>query len=533
MGFLSTNSSRALASVHRISLALARRHFSYSSLLANSAASFCSQRPQQTIVSGQPLHETRPAMLKSGELTPGITAMEYFERRLALSLSMENDSIAIVPGNTVKYASGAVFYEFQQDTQLYYLTGWNEPDSLAILEKNDSNANDDSVVFHLLVPPKNEYIEKWEGHRTGVIGAKDIFNADESTSITEIQTYLDLLISRNKHIYCDYPATRLKSSFLGNFFGSSLASNKIKKSKNACETIDDLISKFRSSKKIHTLSPLVDKLRAIKSPSEIKLMRQAGKISGRAFNQAYHKRFKNERTLASFLEYKFILGGCSGNAYIPVVAGGPNALSIHYTRNDDVLYDNEMVLVDAAGQLGGYRSDISRTWPVNGRFTGFQGELYEVVLNVNRECIKLCSESNNLSLSDIHRTSSDMLYKTLSKLTGFQNLTRNEFTNKIYPHSIGHNLGLDVHDVPNYSSSRILRENQVVTIEPGIYIPDDPSYPSYARNVGIRIEDNVVVGKSDYTVLTIEAVKEIADIENIAKNGVTTVYEDDVINIRG
>lgn len=483
---------------------------------------FYATRPQYPFSAGQPVHETRPFLLKPGELTIGIPAIEYYERRLKLAERLPANSVAIAIGEQVKYASGSVFYDFQQNNDLYYLSGWNEPDSVIAIEKPNDNLDD--VIFHMIVPPKDIHAEQWEGARSGVEGAVGIFNADLAEQTTKLGSYLSNLIKSNSNIYIDLPSTdkssTTPSSVFGNFF--SLGNDK------NTNTIQNLLTNYGTGKKIRSLSSVVKDLRVIKSENEIAVMRKAGQISGRAYNQAFAKKFKTERTLKSFLEYKFISGGCTKSAYIPVVAGGPNALCIHYTRNDDNFYDNEMVLVDASGNLGGYCSDISRTWPVNGKFSPAQAELYQAVLNVQKQCIELCTENQVYSLQDIHNKSCSFMTEELRNC-GFMGLKSYEVT-KLYTHYIGHNLGLDVHDLPNYSRSAALRAGQVVTIEPGVYVPDDTSYPKGFRNIGIRIEDDIAVGKDTFTNLTVEAAKEILDIERIAEIGVTTPNVDDEVD---
>lgn len=488
-------------------------------------ARLLSTRPVPPFQAGQPLHETRPHMLRPGELTPGILATEYYERRLRLAAKMRPKSVAVIPGNQLKYASGAVFYPFQQNCDLFYLTGWDEPDSVGLIERLEGD-DVDSVVFHMIVPPKDAYAEQWEGFRTGVEGSMEIFNADAAGLIKEVKKYIEKIVKKHETLYYDsnYGEKDTSSSIFSSFFSASPVGH--------AETISEII-KAQPSMSTRSLGPLIRDLRLKKSNAEIDVIRRAGQISGRAYNQAYAKRFKNERTLALFLEYKFVSGGCSGHAYVPVVAGGPNALSIHYTRNDDVFYDNELVLVDAGGKLGNYRADISRTWPVNGKFTDAQKDLYQAVLNVNKRCINLCKTSEAKSLHDIHLDSVNFLHEELRQLPGLLELRHWDVT-KLYPHYIGHNLGLDVHDVPSASRSAPLIANQVITIEPGVYFPEnDTNYPEHYRGIGIRIEDNVAVGKDTFTVLTAEAAKEIVDIENIAQGGVTTPYEEDVLNILG
>lgn len=479
-------------------------------------------RQRAPVQAGQALYETRPNLLKAGELTPGITALEYYERRVKLARKLPAKSCAIIVGNQVKYASGAVFYPFQQNNNLFYLTGWNEPDSVMVLEKPTENMDD--VILHMIVPPKDAFAEQWEGFRTGVDGAKEIFNADEAAELSHLPIYMTKIISRSDYLYFDIPKDKTSVSnaaLFSTFFSSQTVSN-------GHQTIHDLVRRSGTNKKIRALNKVISQLRKIKSPAELRVMRRAGQISGRAYNQAFAQRFRNERSLQAFLEYKFISGGCDKSAYLPVVAAGSNALCIHYTRNDDVIYDDEMVLVDASGSIGGYCSDISRTWPVSGKFSEAQKDLYEAVLNVQRKCIDLCKASYGYSIHDIHEKSMDYMKMELRNV-GFSNIQKWD-VNKLYPHYIGHHLGLDVHDIPDISRSEALEPGHVITIEPGVYVPDEPSYPSYFRNVGIRIEDDIAVGLDTYTNLTVEAAKEIVDLENIMQNGVSTKIQDDVVS---
>ncbi|CDK24897.1 unnamed protein product [Kuraishia capsulata CBS 1993] len=484
---------------------------------ATARLAFAEQSP---FTAGQPLHETRPHTISPGELTPGISALEYFQRRICVSSSMTTGSVAIIPGEQIKYASGSVFFPFQQDNDFYYLTGWNEPNSVAIIEK--PTANPDDVVFHLVVPPKDPAAEQWEGHRTGPDGAVEIFNADVSESSKVLDKHIQKVLQKYRTVYYDFQDHKSSSlsSVVNSFFKKQVQTENSR-------TIESLLK--QGNKSVRSLRSIVSNLRAVKSEAELSIMRLAGKISGRAYNAAYARRFKTEKALCAFLEYRFISGGCDKSAYVPVVAGGANSLCIHYTRNDDLLRDGELVLVDAGGSLGGYAADISRTWPVSGKFTDPQKDLYEAVLSVNKHCIKLCTESAGVSIQDLHYESVRVLTRELRNC-GFAQIQDWE-TSRLYPHYIGHNLGLDVHDVPSYPRSGKFKSGQVVTVEPGVYVPDNSKWPKHFRNIGIRIEDDVAVGKNTYTVLTSEAAKEVVDIEAIAQNGVTTPLEEEVVDI--
>lgn len=462
-------------------------------------------RQRLPIYTGQAIHETRPYLLNPGELTPGITAVEYYQRRLKISSKLQSGSCLIIAGNDIQFASGAVFYPFQQDNDLYYLTGWNEPNSVLVIQKHSEN--DDDITFSMFVQEKNAFAEQWEGYRTGIEGVQEIFNADQAFAISQLKHKLPDMIKQSDIIFFN---DNLKDSLNGNR--------------------KDIIRLINQGGLLRTKNykKIIADVRKIKSDAELRIMRRAGQISGKSYNQAFAKRFRNERTLASYLDHKFISGGCDKSAYIPVVATGSNALCIHYTRNDDVMFDDEMVLVDASGSLGGYCSDISRTWPVSGKFTTAQHDLYQGVLNVQKQCIELCKSSNHLSLEDIHQESLKYMKQELKNI-GIANV-KNWDVERLYPHYIGHNLGLDVHDVPEASRYEKLQEGQVITIEPGLYIPDSEEFPEYFRNVGIRIEDDIAIGKDTYTNLTVEALKEISDLERVMNDGKTSdKFEDDAI----
>jgi intermediate cleaving peptidase 55 len=453
---------------------------------------------------GQPLHETHPHLLKAGEggtvpktrrrmltnatVTPGITALEYFERRSKLAKELPPNSIAVLAASDLKYASGAVFYKFHQDPDFRYLTGFLEQDAVAIIEKLDEYEH----TFHLYVRPKDARVEAWEGPRSGVEAAEDVFNADITASIDDLPKLLPEIVNRSKNIYTDLPLSRIDKNILSRYLSGAEPSRT-----------GGIANVFRdSAASIKPLRPLLNELRVLKSPAEITNMRRAGQHSGRAITDAMRQSFAYEKDLDSFLDYWFKQDLCDGPAYVPVVAGGINANTIHYVSNDMALRPNDLVLVDAGASYGGYVTDITRTWPVNGKFSPAQKDLYNLLLAVQRSCVALCRTSASLSLDKLHSIACNSLAAGLKDL-GF-NMDNRDAISTIFPHHVGHYLGLDVHDSPGLSRSRKLEKGMVVTVEPGIYVPDDERWPSWARGIGMRIEDSVI---------TTEAVKEVVDIE--------------------
>lgn len=444
---------------------------------------------------GQPVHETHPHLLQLGELTPGITAQEYADRRTNLAAKLPDNAIAIIAASDIQFRSGSVFYEFHQDPDFLYLTGFNEPEALAVIGK-DATGTDHT--FHLFVREKDRRAEIWDGARSGTQAARDVFNADETGDISRLKKILPDLVGAASQVYTDVTSPDTNQSALGRFlFGAA------RKTTEFAEMID--------SKKLHRLRPLMNDLRAFKSPAEIELMRRAGRASGRAHTDAMRKAWTREKQLDAYLRYRFIANGCDTSAFEPVVAGGKNALSIHYVRNDDVLQDHEMVLVDGGGKYGGYISDITRTWPVGGKFSAAQKDLYQAVLTTQRTLISLCRGSANMTLDKLHSVAEEYLARELRQI-GFD-MSSKTAIETLFPHHVSHYIGLDVHDTIGYTRKTVLQEGHCITIEPGIYVPDDERWPRHFRNMGVRIEDSVSVQEDSPYVLTTEAVKEIVDIE--------------------
>ncbi|CAB4489411.1 uncharacterized protein OCT59_011176 [Rhizophagus irregularis] len=484
--------------------------------------------PAKPRLYGQPTAKTHPHLMKPGEVTPGITATEYEFRRARLMNMLPENSVAIALGYRTRYMSNKVFYPFHQNTDFFYLCGFNEPDAAIVLEKNNTRKGYKMTMF---VPPKNTSVEMWDGSRTGVLGAVEIFGADEAIESTRFNSKIKEIVKNYKDIYIDLPAkTNILSS--DSIYKSTSRAYGIPSFHtfsywfNYCrDHLDRLIRPHRFSSistmfgsQVKPLSRIIQELRLIKSDSEIALMKVAGQITGKAFIETI--KFTNlgftEHDLYAKVDFECRIRGAQYLAYVPVVAGGINALTLHYVRNDMPLQNGDLVLVDAGSEYHGYASDITRTWPINGKFSPAQRDLYEVVLNANRQCIKLCTEKKNISLNKIHEKSVQFIKEGLSSL-GFD-LVEGDVDRVLYPHHVGHYLGLDVHDTHDLERSRILKSGMVITIEPGVYIPPNDAYPKHFHGMGIRIEDDVLVGETDPYVLSSIAPKEIVDIEYCMEN---------------
>ncbi|KAI0199823.1 peptidase M24, structural domain-containing protein [Astrocystis sublimbata] len=436
---------------------------------------------------GQPVYETHPHLLNAGELTPGITAQEYHERRAALCALLPPDSAVILRSADVKYRSGAVFHAFRQESNFLYLTGFSEPDSLAVLRKTGEAPGD--YIFTLLCRPKDPKAEQWNGPWSGLDAARDVWNADEVGDIAHLGTVLADALKGVGQIFTDAERSKHGSE---TSFGAML--------RNVAP----------HAPAFHALKPHINSLRAIKSPAEIANMRHAGQESGRALTAAMRQHWASEKELAAFLEYSYHKAGLDGQAYIPVVAGGSRGTLIHYVLNNATLDPSEMILVDAGGEYGTYITDITRTWPASGKFSAAQRDLYTAVLKAQRSSVSLCRASAKMTLDQLHRVTERSLRQELTNI-GFD-LSGNAM-DVLFPHHVGHYIGLDVHDVPGYPRDVVLKEGHCITIEPGVYVPDDERFPKHFHGMGVRIEDSVAVGDDNPLILTTEAVKEVEDIE--------------------
>lgn len=356
--------------------------------------------------------------------------------------------------------------------------------------------------------PKDAKAELWEGARSGIEAAEDVFNADTTGDVNSLSRILPEIVARSKEVYTDLPNSLISRNTLSRYLAGQEPSRTGGISRVFRDATDVSVKPLRS---------LMNELRVIKSEAEIKNMRKAGQHSGRAITDAMRQTFSGEKDLDSFLDYWFKQDGCDGPAYVPVVAGGINANTIHYVSNDMLFKPDDLVLVDAGAEYGGYITDISRTWPVSGKFTPAQRDLYNVLLGVQRTCVALCHAESGFNLDKLHNTASKLLTEGLKDL-GFD--MSNDAITTLFPHHVGHYVGLDVHDSPGYPRNKKFETGMCVTVEPGVYVPDDERWPAWARGMGMRIEDSVCVDEDSPYVFTTEAVKEVS--HSIERNGADT-----------
>lgn len=263
---------------------------------------------------------------------------------------------------------------------------------------------------------------------------------------------------------------------------------------------------------------LLDRQRLYKSEAEVALMREAGRVGSEAFVETikWSKGKTQESFLAAKMEFEAKLRAASGLAYVPVVAGGDRANIIHYVRNDRLIEPGQMVLMDAGAKVSGYCNDITRSWPISGKFSPAQREIYEAVLRVQKKCIQAVRRrrelSSNISISVLNQLSTVSFIDELDNL-GFRN--PESIVNQVFPHSVGHQIGLDLHDCQSISYEEPLRDGMAITIEPGLYIPTSDLYPNRFHGIGVRIEDDLILTGDGCENLTERVPREVAEIESL------------------
>ncbi|KAK2640230.1 hypothetical protein Ddye_028025 [Dipteronia dyeriana] len=434
---------------------------------------------------GQPTPASHPQLMKEGEITPGIGAEEYILRRKRLLELLPENSVAILAAAPVKMMTDVVPYTYRQDADYLFITGCEQPGGLAVLSHE--------CGLCMFMPETSPHDVNWTGPVAGAEAALETFKAEKAYPMRKIHEILPDMIGRSSKLFHNKEA--------------------------AAQTLTDLkaFQKADYYGKVKNLSKLTDVLRWVKSPAELKLMRESASIACQALlhTMMYSKTHPYEGMLAAKFEYECKMRGAQRMAFNPVVGGGPNATVIHYSRNDQKIEDGDLVLMDVGCELHGYVSDLTRTWAPCGSFSSVQEELYDLILQTNKECLKLCKPGANLL--DIHHYSVRMLRQGLKEI-GIVNRNGSDPYNELNPTSIGHYLGMDVHDSSTVSYERTLEPGVVITIEPGLYIPSSFDGPERFRGIGIRIEDEVLITETGYEVLTGSMPKEIKHIESLLNN---------------
>ncbi len=429
-------------------------------------------------------------------------ASEFARRRKQLMRMMGPDSIAILPTNPERPRNRDVDYPFRPDSDFYYLTGFPEPDAVAVFMPGRKHGE-----YLLFCRDRDPEMETWHGRRAGPEGAVERYGADDAFPIGDIDDILPgLLEGHDRVFYTMGAAPEFDKRVIGWV-------NRIRSQSRAGKHAPD---------EFVSLEHFVHDMRLYKSRAEIKVMRQAANIAARAHKRAMQvcRPGMMEYELEAEFLYEFRKAG-GVPAYPSIVGGGANACILHYTENDAPLNDGEVVLIDAGMEHDCYASDITRCFPVNGRFSKAQRAIYELVLEAQLAAIEEVCPGNHWNAP--HVAAVKVLTRGLVKLGLLKgrtaSLIKNEAYRRFYMHRTGHWLGMDVHDVGDYKVGNAWRElepGMVLTVEPGLYIPARSK--GVARkwwNIGIRIEDDVLVTRNGHNVLSKAAPKQVEDIENL------------------
>lgn len=432
-----------------------------------------------------------------------LTQADFQERRSILAGEIGLRSIAIIATSPVAMRNRDADYKYRADSSFFYLTGFSEPEAVAVIETFDTE--EEGYSYSLFCRERNREMEIWNGYRAGIDGAMQDYDADEAYAIDLLEEgILEKLQNKDQLFYrighnADFDARVAK--------WIATASGESRRGTSA-------------PAQVIQLDRIIDEMRLHKDDNEIELMQIASDISADAHTQAMRAVRPGMMEYALEAELNYIFGKNGGvPAYNSIVGGGENACILHYVENDKALKDGDLVLIDAAAEYQLYASDITRTFPVNGKFSPEQKALYNVVLDAQIAAINAVQIGN--SYKEPHNVAVRILVQGLLDLGLMQgdidDIIEKEAFRQFYMHGTGHWLGMDVHDVGAYKVDgewRPYEEGMVVTVEPGLYIaPDDETVDAKWRGIGIRIEDDVVATANGPLVLTAKVVKTVEDIE--------------------
>ncbi|MEM8547799.1 MAG: Xaa-Pro aminopeptidase [Pseudomonadota bacterium] len=423
----------------------------------------------------------------------------FVRRRRQLQKMMGEGSVALLPAAPVRVRSNDVDYRFRQDSDFYYLTGFTEPEAVAVLVPGRKGGE-----FILFCRDRDAVREQWDGERAGPDGAVSTFGADDAFPIADINDILPGLLENAERVYHTmgrYPEFDAQvTGWVRQLQGRNIAG------------VD-------APYQFVALEHLLHDMRLYKSREEISALRRAARIGVAAHTRAMQRVRPGMREFELEAEYlyEFRLQDAVA-AYPAIVGGGHNACTLHYIDNRDTLNDGDLVLVDAGCEKDFYACDITRTFPVNGRFTAAQRAVYDIVLEAQLAAIDATRTGEHWNAP--HLAAVKIITRGLRDLGlikgNLRQLIRDEAYRPYFMHRTGHWLGIDVHDVGDYKVDdawRELESGMVTTVEPGIYLPNDRRVPSELRGIGVRIEDDVLVTKTGPDVLTKGLPKSADDIE--------------------
>ena len=434
----------------------------------------------------------------------------YRQRRLSLieRMSRGGGGIAVIPTSPERARNRDTHYPYRADSYFQYLTGFTEPEAALVIVVGGGGTSPQSMLF---CREKNLEREVWDGFRHGPEGARDVFGLDAAHAIGELDAKLAGLLA-------DQPALWFS---IGHDAGwdrrIAAALNTVRAESRTGKRAPAMIRDVRAE---------LDAMRLVKDATELGLMRRAADISTAAHIRAMRfvapGRFEYE--VEAELLHEFRRQGCEYPAYTSIVAGGANACVLHYVGNDQVLREGDLLLIDAGGELNGYASDITRCFPVGGRFSGAQADVYDMVLDAQTAAI--AAVRSGATFADPHQAALKVLAQgmiDLKLLSGSADaVIESESYKRFFMHRTSHWLGKDVHDAGEYKAGEHwmpLAPGMVLTIEPGCYIRPADDVPEAFWNIGVRIEDDAVVTADGCEIITDAAPKKIADIEVLMKEG--------------
>ena len=416
---------------------------------------------------------------------------------------MPANSVAFIFTSPIMKRSNDTDYMYHQDPNFYYLTGWREPHGVLVIFKDDQFDSDGSYNEIMYVRERNEYREMWDGRRLGIKGAKKMsfdrvkLRSEFIENTIPIENFSNILNTNIRDDVRDFKDDKYDLFDIQNKFQEIV-------SKKESDILGDLNKQFFSS----SINQIMSKLRQTKDPLEIELLTKAIRISALAqieVMRAIHNDMTG-REVQGIHEFIYRKYGAAHEGYNSIVGAGGNACVLHYVTNEDMDIKDKLILMDVGAEYRGYTADVTRTIPVNGKFNNEQKIIYDLVYKSQEEAIKEAIIGN--SFNDIYLKSYDIIAKGLIDLGIIDDYRE---ARKYYPHGVSHHIGLDVHD----PGSRDLMENMVITVEPGIYIPENSNTDPKWWNIGVRIEDDILITNSGPVNLSIDAPRRSDEIEVI------------------
>ena len=436
--------------------------------------------------------------------------MNEYQRRRERFVKEIGDAIAIIPSADEMIRTNDSEFDFRQDSDFFYLTGFDEPSSILVLAP--SHATIKSALF---VRPNDKEKETWNGVRAGVEGAKPLVGVDATYPIGELESRLGEFLQTSGRLYYSFNGPRRLNE---------LVQERARQARRSRPRADG------GPLEIVDPSLLLHEHRLIKSAHDIGKMRRAVETSvlGHIAAMRHARVGMHEYEVEAIVEYVFASQGAQAPAYPTIVTSGKNLRILHYRTNRDRIPDGSLVLVDAGAEVDYYCGDITRTWPISGKFGSEQRAVYEVVLEANLRAIELCKAGRTLN-TEVNDGALRVLIDGLLKLGllkgSVDEILENGSHKRFTLHRVGHWLGLDTHDVGSYRQAgewRPLAPGMILTIEPGLYIADEDDIPEHFRNISVRVEDDVLVTDGEPDVLSKIAPKTIHAVEQLMAEGRAT-----------